>query len=292
MRTAFLALLTLLASATAVAQQPLTGTYKSDELGLSVTMPKGWKFVVQGDSLLAGHDTEAGLLVVSWDAGATVASLKESALAGFEQDGFSTRAKGPAKILTLGKNKAVAADFEGMAVDGTPVAAAAIGVVGPRGAVNVLGITDVAHIAGLKKRVDQVAKSVRFTTPKQPAVAAGGKGAGALRGSLCSYSGGSVMSRTSRANFDGAGHVSLGSEVAIGGSLSDQYGNETGRYVGGGGNQYAPSDGGTYSIRGDRVDIRWGDGSSTACKVNMRQSSGAITELMCDGKLYATGLCE
>jgi hypothetical protein len=38
--------------------------------------------------------------------------------------------------------------------------------------------------------------------------------------------------------------------------------------------------------------IRWGDGATTTCTIHMRQTSGQITELMCDGTLYGAALCE
>lgn len=145
-------------------------------------------------------------------------------------------------------------------------------------------------MAPLTRHILAVATSVSFFAPKAPP-AVSTTNAGALRGSLCSWSGGSTYSSTTRANFDGAGHVSLGGESAIGGNLTDSGGNEVGRYVGGVGNQYDPSSTGTYEIKGDSVIVRWPNGEVTQCTVNMRQPNGAITEVMCGKKLFGSALC-
>ncbi len=157
------------------------------------------------------------------------------------------------------------------------------------GVVTVVGLTTKAQEKALHPRVEQTTRTVTFA--KAPATTTGGD-VGALRGASCAYKGGSVASSTTRATFDGRGRVGLGSETAFGGNLADQYGDDVARYGGSSGNQYAPTSGGTYRVDGQRVVIRWGDGTTTTCAIHMRQPGGQITELMCDGTLYGAGLCE
>ena len=54
----------------------------------------------------------------------------------------------------------------------------------------------------------------------------------------------------------------------------------------------SPGNRGTYSVQGNRIHLRFSDGSSALATVHMRQNNGAITEVMYEGTLYATGLCE
>ena len=53
-----------------------------------------------------------------------------------------------------------------------------------------------------------------------------------------------------------------------------------------------PGAGGTYRVTGDVIHFTFRDGSTGTAKVNMRQNDGRITELMFNGQLYATGLCQ
>jgi hypothetical protein len=117
--------------------------------------------------------------------------------------------------------------------------------------------------------------------------AAGGTGpAGSesqLRGMLCRWSGSSGMSgsfsSSTRVNFDGAGRFTYSSESSFSGNAGSGYGS-------------GPGAGGTYRVAGDVVHLTFGDGSRGTAKVNMRQNNGRITEIMFNGQLYATGLCQ
>jgi len=82
--------------------------------------------------------------------------------------------------------------------------------------------------------------------------------------------------------------VSTGTEMVAGGQFNDQYGNNTGSWGAGSNSSGA---GGTYSVQGNQVVLRLG-GDVRTCTVNFRQGNGAITELMCDGKLYGAPLCD
>lgn len=113
---------------------------------------------------------------------------------------------------------------------------------------------------------------------------AGGNSA-ALRGRLCQWTGssssysGTSSSRTQSAQFDGQGNLVYSSESSFSSGAGLAYG-------GSGGTR------GVYQVQGNQVQIRLEDGSEVAATVNMRQNDGRITELMINGKLWATGLCE
>ena len=105
-----------------------------------------------------------------------------------------------------------------------------------------------------------------------------------LKGSLCSWSGSSnstsSYSRTQKIVFDGQGNFQFGSE----GSFS------SGAGIAYSGNPNVET--GTYSVGESAVTLYYSSGKTYIFKINMRQDSGMITELMYSGTLYAKGLCE
>lgn len=106
-----------------------------------------------------------------------------------------------------------------------------------------------------------------------------------LQGTLCRWSGSSTSSSsyssTTRVYFDGQGNFSYTSESSFSGDPGLAYGQ----------NQ-DPANRGTYRVVGNQVQLVFGDGSRGVATVHMRQNDGRITELMYEGDLYATGLCE
>jgi hypothetical protein len=113
---------------------------------------------------------------------------------------------------------------------------------------------------------------------------AGGGSTWQLKGALCSWSGSSndysSYSRTQKIVFDGQGNFQFGSE----GSFSSDAG------IAYSGNPNVET--GTYSVGENTVTLNYRSGETYQFKINIRQDNGMITELMYDGTLYATGLCE
>jgi hypothetical protein len=105
-----------------------------------------------------------------------------------------------------------------------------------------------------------------------------------LKGSLCSWSGSSSSSssysRTQKIVFDGKGNFQFGSESSFSSNAGIAYG----------GNPNVET--GTYSVAESNVTLRFRSGETYVVKINMRQDNGMITELMHNGTLYATGLCD
>jgi hypothetical protein len=261
------------------------GTYKDEGGGWSVRAPANWKFGEKGGRVLFGSDTEAGLIVAWYTPGTTFQQMQEVAAQGLNEDGVVLAPTGPAQAVQSPAGKALGVDLQGTAQNGQALVARAVGVAGAQGAVAIVGITSPQQIKALRPKVDAMAKSVDFFTPKA------GAGAQLLKGTLCNYSGGSVASWSKRVTFDGRGHCSAGSEMAFGGQFTDQGGNNTGFYAGAVGNQNQNTGEGTYTVSGNTVIVRLG-GSVITCSVHFRQQGGQISELMCDGKLYGAGLCD
>jgi hypothetical protein len=105
-----------------------------------------------------------------------------------------------------------------------------------------------------------------------------------LKGTLCSWSGSSndysSYSKTQKIVFDGQGNFQFGSEGSFSSNAGLAYS----------GNPNVKT--GTYSVGESTVTLRYGSGETYQFKINMRQNNGMITELMYNGTLYATGLCE
>jgi len=105
-----------------------------------------------------------------------------------------------------------------------------------------------------------------------------------LRGTLCSWSGSSnsssSYSRTQKLVFDGQGNFRFGSEGSFSSNAGMAYSGKPGAETG------------TYSVGDNTVILRYPSGETYLFKINMRQDNGMITELMYNGTLYATGLCE
>jgi len=103
-----------------------------------------------------------------------------------------------------------------------------------------------------------------------------------LRGRLCSYSssynGG--YSHSDMLYFDGNGRYSTREQSYSSG--------DAGNYV----NEGSSSDGGSYSVSGINVYVQVDGGNSFSGKVTQRASSGAITGIEVNGKIFATGLCD
>ena len=105
-----------------------------------------------------------------------------------------------------------------------------------------------------------------------------------LRGALCSYSGSSSSSssysRTQKIVFDGQGHFQFGSESSFSSDAGLAYS----------GNPNVKT--GAYSVNERTVTLYYQDGDTYQFQIKMRQNNGMITELIYNGTLYATGLCE
>jgi hypothetical protein len=266
------------------AQTPRKGLYKSDFDGWQVKVPSAWKYIVNEGALVVVSDTEAGLITVEFTPGMTLEQMEATAAQGIAEEGVFLRPTAAPRRARVAGKQAVIADFTGQAGDGTTLAGRGVGIAGAQGAVVVLAITTPEKMPALKKRVDQLAGSIQLFKPKLAA------GTAKLRGPMCSWSGGSVSSTTRRMVFDGKGRVSYGAESVMGGQFHNELGDQTGSWGGAIGNQYDASSVGRYEVKGKLVTIRWKSSVET-CRVHNTGRGGHITELMCEGKIWAPSLC-
>ena len=139
---------------------------------------------------------------------------------------------------------------------------------------------------GSRLQCQRAAPSQAGSVKKEsPAVSPTGKGSEwQLQGMHCNWGGSSSSSssysRSTRVSFDGKGTFRYASESSFGSGAGIAYGKQAGS-----------ANTGRYRVAGDKIHFTFGDGTSGAAQVHMRQSNGMITEFMYRGQLYATGLC-
>ncbi len=104
-----------------------------------------------------------------------------------------------------------------------------------------------------------------------------------LYGKFCHYSGSSMGSSTQSIYFDGKGHFIHGNSMYSSGSSGTYY-NENANTD--------PSESGTYSVSGNVIYLKAGDGSSYTMKITFIQDSGEITEVTYEQMTFAKSLCD
>lgn len=279
------ALALLAALATLALPSPArAATLRSGLDGYSLTVPDGWQRADQQGVYVLASEAEGGAIVISWAPGLTAEQMRRQAAEGMAIQGVRLTPIGAPQ--TLAGAAGVAVDLQGVGADGAPFRARAVGVAGQGGGLVVIGLAPPDRIAAVGARVDAIAGSARFFAPERGAVAA-------ISGSVCASSGGgggygsAAWAASSRMAFDGAGGASRSSSFAAGGGFQDS----AGAYAGGwSGATSGGAEAGSYAVSGERVQIRWADGSMTECTVQQRQG-GQITGLRCGDQLWAAGLC-
>jgi hypothetical protein len=141
--------------------------YRDDLAGWLVRTPDQWKYAVQGATVLFGSDTEAGIILVALTPGVTYAQMEAGIDAYIAQLGATQL--GPAKPFSARAGKALVVEMSGTLPDGTNLNARSIGVAGAGGILSITGITTPDKLAGLRRRVDQLAQSVQFFAPQRTA---------------------------------------------------------------------------------------------------------------------------
>ncbi|NOZ46906.1 MAG: hypothetical protein GXO79_09000 [Chlorobi bacterium] len=106
-----------------------------------------------------------------------------------------------------------------------------------------------------------------------------------LSGKLCHWSGSSNYSSSYSnslwAYFDGKGNFSYGSESSFSSGTGIAYGDDN-----------SGENHGTYDVKGNIIILHFSDGSSGKATVNIQQDDGRITEIIYEGNIYATSLCD
>ncbi|MBI5067226.1 MAG: hypothetical protein HZB56_03230 [Deltaproteobacteria bacterium] len=168
-----LALLAAAAPALAAAQGKGTRVDRPG-WGVSFALPGGWKSAEKEGVIVAGSDTEAGLIVVRFLPTTSRAELVSGFAEGIQEQGFAARPVGSATDFAAPGGTGLAGVLEGMAQDGSVIRVRSVAVLsGHGGAVVVLGLTTRAQYAALAARVDALGRSVTFRAPPRGTAIAG-----------------------------------------------------------------------------------------------------------------------
>jgi hypothetical protein len=141
--------------------------YRDDVDGWSVRTPDVWKYTAKGMTLTFGSDAEPGTIFVKYSRGWSLAQMEQGATAYMKQLGATQL--GETNSFKAKAGKAIVLEMTGSAQ--ARLHGRAIGIVGPRGSLTIVGLTTPDRIDGLRARVDQIALSAKFVEPK-PALAA------------------------------------------------------------------------------------------------------------------------
>ena len=163
-------------------------TYQAPYEGWSFRIPRGWKAGKKGGAVLLGGTKEAGLIMVQAHATTSVPVLQRGLAQLLGQLGmFSSTPSLHRTRLTSGP--AVYTEARGRDRSGAAIRVRVVGVMSKRGTVAIIGMTTTGKkFAVIRKRVDSIARSVKFFTPRvSPARRI-------LAGEWYSFSGWSTMS--------------------------------------------------------------------------------------------------
>jgi hypothetical protein len=137
--------------------------YHDDVDGWSVRTPDAWKFTAKGMTLTFGSDTEAGTIFVKYSRGWSLSQMEQGASAYMQQLG--AKQLGETSTFKAKAGKAIVLELAGSSVAGA-IHGRAVGIVGTRGALTIVGLTTPERIETLRQRVDQIALSAKFVEPK------------------------------------------------------------------------------------------------------------------------------
>jgi len=249
--------------------------YRARYEGWEVRIPRGWKAVERDGDLWLGSDTEAGLILVVHTPSRDPGRLQVELAAQLAEVGSFAPAtlrpeRGPAGPLYV-------AEVSGVAADGTRLAVRAVAAVGPRGSVGIMGGTTPERFPTLRRRVDSMARSVRFFEPEIA------RGARIVVGSWWSYSG--------TTSYDGGGGTTTTLSFCPDGrfyssSSSSYYGSGADAGTGPWGVAGAGGSTGRWRAEGDerqgRIVVDYPDGTRTVIRYQVIEGGIAF-----DGRPYA-----
>jgi hypothetical protein len=231
--------------------------YRDDVDGWSVRTPDAWKFTAKGMTLTFGSDTEAGTIFVKYSRGWSLSQMEQGASSYIQQLGAKQLGRSSAFKSKAGK--AIVLELAGSTAQGA-LHGRAIGIVGARGSLTIVGLTTPEKIDRLRQRVDQIALSAKFVEPK-PALEA-------LVGPWWRYS--KSLDRTLELCADGSFHDTDAKEASATGSQFGK-GDGAGRWIAQGDN-----------LQG-RLHLVFNSGKVEEHAYKFKKPGGDITF---DGKVY------
>ncbi|MBI1946662.1 MAG: hypothetical protein HYS27_13270 [Deltaproteobacteria bacterium] len=142
--------------------------------GASFTIPGGWKAGEKDGLVLAGSDTEAGLIVVRFYPAATRADLEQGFQQGFHDNGMNAQPSTALSPFSAKGGQALAGDLAGADAQGNELSVRTVAVMTPFGGAPVVaGLTTPPQFATVKARADALAASASFTRPPKVSTLAG-----------------------------------------------------------------------------------------------------------------------
>lgn len=141
-------------------------TYKSPYQGWGFRVPRKWKHTEREGAVMLGSDSEAGLILVQAEAVTDTNQLHQGLVEILAKTG-SFSAPPPFKTGRVKAGRVVYTEVGGTAADGTRMRVRAVGVIGQKGTVAILGLTTPGKkFDNIRRRVDSIARSVHFFKPK------------------------------------------------------------------------------------------------------------------------------
>lgn len=146
-----------------------SSTFSKDIWGVKFTGPAGWKFVEKDGSVLGGHDSEAGLMIIRYEYKTTREKILADYQNGINEGGVSATPTGEAKDWKGGSVSGLAGELEGTMNNGqVPIKLRSIALLNNYGgALVVAGLTTPDKYPTLKARVEQLAANVTMSKPKE-----------------------------------------------------------------------------------------------------------------------------
>ena len=232
-------------SANAPPEKGSRATIDKESWGVTLTLPGGWKSVEKEGAILAGSDTEPGLIMIRYLSRMSREQMLSAYQAGINEQGLIARPVGAATDFDAKGGAALAGVLEGVAQDGNILRVRSIGVLSRfGGAMIVMGITTAAQYPALASRAEAVARSVRFRKPPKAAPIAGNY-------EYIYVSRVGSYSRESRITLCQSGRFSKSGEMAGSGAAGSAF--------------TSHGDSGTWTADGDAsggtLTLMWSDGS-------------------------------
>jgi len=140
--------------------------YRAESEGAQVTIPGGWNYRETEDGLALGSDTEAGLIFVWLSRAKGDAAIEREFAGALAGTGAQFGALEGLQTVKLQGGDTRYAESAGSDAQGTAVRARLLAVQGKESMVMVGGLTtdEASRMENIRKRVDSMARSVKFFT--------------------------------------------------------------------------------------------------------------------------------
>ncbi|MEW6775915.1 MAG: hypothetical protein AB1405_06460, partial [Bdellovibrionota bacterium] len=255
--------------------------YKAEMEGVELRMPQGWSYREEEDSLVLGSNTEAGLIVLWTSQVKAAGEIKGEFTQALANTGASFNACEGFASVALKSGQASFCEAAGVDQEGTALRARLVAVVGKSKTVLVGGLTtnEPAKFSVIQKRVDEIARSVKFLV-QDPS-----KGPSVVVGQWWSYSGVSGVT-------GGGGGSERTMAFCPGGVFVEK--SESGYYGPGWGTAGQGGGGGKWTAKGTNaagiVTVTYGDGSTAEFEYAAKTPNDLSFNRRAYGRVEAT-LC-